>query len=116
MAARHLKLSRREYEVLMWAARGKTYADIGLILNLSFGTVKSHLDSMRLKLRANNLPQAIAIAFATGLITAEEFSQRTTLSDFAEERTSIKEADAQVVVGRPWSNSQWSLRKGTAAA
>ena len=100
----------------MWAARGKTYADIGLILNLSFGTVKSHLDSMRLKLRANNLPQAIAIAFATGLITAEEFSQRTTLSDFADEQTSIKAPEAQVVVGRPWSNSRWPLRKGTAAA
>ena len=116
MTARHLNLSRREYEVLMWAARGKTYADIGLILNLSFGTVKTHLDTMRLKLRANNLPQAIAIAFTTGIITAEEFSERTTLSDFANEQTSIKNPEAQLVVGRPWPKSQWPLRKGTAAA
>ena len=86
-AVRHFNLTRREYEVLMWAARGRTYADIGLILNLTFGTVKTHLDTMRLKLRANNIPHAIAIAFATELITADEFSQRTTLSDFADQQT-----------------------------
>jgi DNA-binding NarL/FixJ family response regulator len=90
----------------MWAARGKTYADIGLILNLTFGTVKTHLDTMRLKLRANNIPHAIAIAFATELITADEFSQRTTLSDFADQQSSIEELEALVVVGRPLSNRQ----------
>jgi DNA-binding NarL/FixJ family response regulator len=98
----------------MWAARGKTYADIGLILNLTFGTVKTHLDTMRLKPRANNIPHAIAIAFATELITADEFSQRTTLSDFANQQTSIEELEALVVVERPLSNRQCRLRKGTA--
>jgi DNA-binding CsgD family transcriptional regulator len=74
-------LSSREYEVLMWAARGKTYDDIGSILNLSFGTVKTYLDKARIKLRATNVAHAVALAFATGIISADEFGKRTTPSD-----------------------------------
>jgi DNA-binding CsgD family transcriptional regulator len=78
---RVFSLSSREYEVLMWAARGKTYADIGMILGIGYGTVKTNLDTARLKLRATNVTHAVALAFATGLIGAQEFRQRTTLSD-----------------------------------
>ena len=88
--------------------------EMGLILNLSYGTVKTHLDTMRLKLRANNIPHAIAIAFATELITANEFGQRTTLSDFADQQTSIEKFEALVVVSRPLPKRQWQLRKRTA--
>jgi DNA-binding CsgD family transcriptional regulator len=70
-------LSSREYEVLVWAARGKTYNDIGLILNLSFGTVKTYLDNARIKMHASNVAHAVA----TGLISADEFAKRTSLSD-----------------------------------
>jgi DNA-binding CsgD family transcriptional regulator len=78
---REFSLTGREYEVLMWAARGKTYRDITLILNLSFGSVKTYLDTARLKLRATNVTHAVALAFAAGLISPHEFGQRTTLSD-----------------------------------
>jgi DNA-binding CsgD family transcriptional regulator len=74
-------LSSREYEVLVWAARGKTYNDIGLILNLSFGTVKTYLDNARIKMHASNVAHAVALGFATGLISADEFAKRTSLSD-----------------------------------
>jgi len=80
--AKNFTLTPREFEVLMWAARGKTYMDIGVILNLSFGSIKTHLDATRLKLRATNVTHAVALAFAQGLITADDFGQRTTLSDF----------------------------------
>ena len=39
------KLSRREEQCLIWAARGKTYQEIAEILVLTFGSVKTHLDS-----------------------------------------------------------------------
>ena len=38
-------LSRREEQCLIWAARGKTYQEIAEILELTFGSVKTHLDS-----------------------------------------------------------------------
>ncbi len=75
------RLSSREHEVLLWAARGKTYAEISMILNLSFGTIKTYLDTSRHKLQASNLQHAIAIAFAAGLINADDITQRTTTSD-----------------------------------
>ena len=70
------KLSSREHEVLLWAARGKTYAEISMILNLSFSTIKTYLDTSRHKLQASNLQHAIAIAFARGLINADDITQR----------------------------------------
>lgn len=94
MGKQPFSLSAREYEVLMWAARGKTYNDIGLILNLSFGSVKTYLDATRLKLRATNVTHAVALAFATGLITTNEFHLRTTLSDFAPPQRTAVEREA----------------------
>ena len=78
---RDFPLTGREFEVLMWAARGKTYRDIALILDLRFGSVKTYLDNARLKLRATNVTHAVALAFAAGLISTHEFGQRTTFSD-----------------------------------
>jgi DNA-binding CsgD family transcriptional regulator len=65
-------LSAREREVLLWACRGKTYAEIALIVGLAWGTVKTYLDTARLKLKAANLPQACAVAVAEGILTREE--------------------------------------------
>jgi len=48
---RRSKLSKREEQCLIWAARGKTYQDISDILNISFGSVKSYLDTARHKLK-----------------------------------------------------------------
>ena len=61
----------REEQCLLWAARGKTYQEIAEILGLAFGSVKTHLDGARHKLRCMNLTHAAAVAFATGVIPAQ---------------------------------------------
>jgi DNA-binding CsgD family transcriptional regulator len=66
-----VKLSRREEQCLIWAARGKTYQEIAEILDLTFGSVKTHLDSARHKLHCMNLTHAVAVAIATGVIPAK---------------------------------------------
>jgi DNA-binding CsgD family transcriptional regulator len=66
-----VKLSKREEQCLIWAARGKTYRDICEILNISFGSVKSYLDTARHKLNCINLTHAVAVAIATGVIPAK---------------------------------------------
>lgn len=63
-----VKLSKREEQCLIWAARGKTYQDISEILNISFGSVKSYLDTARHKLNCINLTHAVAVAIACGVI------------------------------------------------
>jgi DNA-binding CsgD family transcriptional regulator len=63
-----VNLSLREEQCLTWAARGKTYEEIGEITNLSFYSVRSHLDIARLKLRGANLTHAVALALALGVI------------------------------------------------
>jgi DNA-binding CsgD family transcriptional regulator len=66
-----VKLSRREEQCLIWAARGKTYQEIADILELTFGSVKTHLDTARHKLNCMNLTHAAAYAVATGAIPAK---------------------------------------------
>ena len=66
-----VKLSKREEQCLIWAARGKTYQDISEILNISFASVKSYLDTARHKLNCINLTHAVAVAIATGVIPAK---------------------------------------------
>jgi DNA-binding CsgD family transcriptional regulator len=63
-----INLSLREEQCLMWAARGKTYEEIGEILNLSFHSVRSHLDVARHKLHGTNLTNAVALALTLGVI------------------------------------------------
>ncbi len=70
LPARGVTLSRREEQCLIWAARGKTYQEIADILDLSFGSVKSHLDTARHKLHCINLTHAVAVAVASGAIPA----------------------------------------------
>jgi LuxR family transcriptional regulator, quorum-sensing system regulator CinR len=65
-------LSPRERECLMWSARGKTYAEIALILGVSFATVKVYLDAARYKLNCATLQQATAAAVALGILTTED--------------------------------------------
>jgi DNA-binding CsgD family transcriptional regulator len=64
-------LSNREEQCLLWAARGKTYQEIAMILGLAFGTVKTNLDTARHKLQCMNVTQAAAVAFATGVFPAQ---------------------------------------------
>ncbi|MBA2780316.1 hypothetical protein H1D44_15610 [Halomonas kenyensis] len=61
-------LTARELEVLKWSSEGKTVWEIGVILNLSEGTVKFHLNNIYRKLNVSNRAQAIAAAAYQGLI------------------------------------------------
>lgn len=58
---RRFGLSEREMEVLGWVARGKTNAEIGIILNISRRTVQKHLEHTYLKLGVENRMAAVAI-------------------------------------------------------
>jgi DNA-binding NarL/FixJ family response regulator len=61
-------MSSRELEVLTWAARGKTSAEIAMILKLSKRTVDFHLDNARMKLGATTRIEAVIRAATAGLI------------------------------------------------
>lgn len=57
-----LSLTKREAEVLVWIARGKSNRDIGEILGLSPRTVNKHLEQIYAKLGVENRASATAIA------------------------------------------------------
>lgn len=61
-------LTDRERDVLSWAARGKTSAEIAEILGLKGDTVEVHFKNILRKLQASNRTQAVAIALMQGLI------------------------------------------------
>jgi LuxR family quorum sensing-dependent transcriptional regulator len=61
-------LSKREVEVLQWAAEGKTEWEIGAILGISEHTSEKFLRSARAKLSAVNRTHAVAEAIRLGLI------------------------------------------------
>ena len=58
-------LNEREVEVLTWAARGKTSAEIAKILDLTKRTIDFHIDNARGKLGASTRTEAVLKA-ATG--------------------------------------------------
>jgi LuxR family quorum-sensing system transcriptional regulator CciR len=61
-------LSPREQECLQWVCRGKSSADIGVILTLSPRTVDSYLEKVCSKLRVRTRIEAVAAAVRLGLI------------------------------------------------
>jgi DNA-binding NarL/FixJ family response regulator len=65
---RQIALGERERETLTWAARGKTFAEIGEILGLSRRTVEFHLDNARRKLGVPTRTQALIKAAIGQLI------------------------------------------------
>ena len=54
-------LSEREVEVISWIKAGKTNQEIGMILNISQNTVKSHLKRIFQKLNIGRRAQAVAL-------------------------------------------------------
>jgi len=54
-------LSERELEVIDWIKSGKTNQEIGMILNISQNTVKSHLKRIFQKLNVSKRAQAVAL-------------------------------------------------------
>lgn len=67
-ASKHYDLNNREAEVLTWAARGKTSAEIARIVDLTKRTVDFHIDNARGKLNAATRMHAAVIAASVGLI------------------------------------------------
>jgi DNA-binding response OmpR family regulator len=65
---KRIDLRERELEALTWAARGKTFAEIGQILGLSRRTVEFHLDNARKKLGVPTRTQALIKAAVGQLI------------------------------------------------
>jgi DNA-binding response OmpR family regulator len=61
-------LREREVQTLTWAARGKTFVEIGEILGLSRRTVEFHLDNARRKLGVPTRTQALIKAAVGQLI------------------------------------------------
>jgi DNA-binding NarL/FixJ family response regulator len=62
------QLNDREAEVLTWAARGRTSAQIAEFLGLSKRTIDFHLDNAREKLGAHTRTEAVVKAAAGGFI------------------------------------------------
>lgn len=62
------KLTSRELAVLKLVARGYTYKKIACTLGNKEKTVRNHMVTVRLKLRAHNSPHAVAIAKDKGLV------------------------------------------------
>jgi DNA-binding response OmpR family regulator len=65
---KHVGLREREVETLTWAARGKTFWEIGEILGLSKRTVEFHLENARRKLGVATRTQALIKAATANLI------------------------------------------------
>ena len=65
----HVRLTPREEDILTWIARGKTRAEIALILSLSEDSIKTYTERARRKLNAVNTTQAATLALALGLIS-----------------------------------------------
>lgn len=62
------RLTEREKECLYWASIGKTYTEIGLILEISGRTVKYHINNAMQKLNACNVRQALSLAIRNNYI------------------------------------------------
>jgi DNA-binding CsgD family transcriptional regulator len=60
----------RQLEVLALVAAGRTRAEIARALGLSYQTVQTHCDDARRRLKAQNLPQAVAEAIVRGWLVA----------------------------------------------
>lgn len=68
----NLPLTRREREILILIAKGRTNQEIADSLVLSYSTVRNHISSIFTKLEINNRAQATALAIYSGLIQVED--------------------------------------------
>ncbi|WP_416889898.1 response regulator transcription factor [Microbacterium sp.] len=62
------ELTDREKEVLVALARGQSNVEIAGSLNLSLGTIKSHLSAIMAKWDARDRVQVLVLAARTGLV------------------------------------------------
>ena len=69
-----IKLSSREIDCLLWAAKGKTSWETSKILHLSEETVRTYIKNSLKKLNATNKTQAIVKCFMDGIISTSDLS------------------------------------------
>ncbi len=67
----HLQLTPRQGEVLHWIAEGKTNAEIAIILDCSFSTVKKHVSGIFQRLCVHSRTAAAAYAYRAHIAAAE---------------------------------------------
>jgi LuxR family quorum sensing-dependent transcriptional regulator len=64
----HQALTTRELDCLKWCAEGKTDWETSVILGISEGTVRSHVNAARIKLNSGNKTHMVAEALRAGLM------------------------------------------------
>ena len=69
------RLSKRERQVLGWAAAGKSAWETSIILGLSQRTIDSYMRNCVQKLGAANKTQAVAVAVSYALLEPHIFRQ-----------------------------------------
>lgn len=62
-------LTQRELQCLAWTARGKTVADVAVLVGIKPRTVVFHLENARRKLHASSIAQCVASALRGGLLS-----------------------------------------------
>jgi len=65
-------LTKRQVQLLLWIAQGKTNAEIAGSMSLSERTVKAHVAAVFHKLGVNSRTTAVATAVRLGILKAEE--------------------------------------------
>ena len=73
----NLPVSKREKEILVQLALGKTNKEISEKLCISISTVRNHVSNIFSKLRITNRSQATAITIFCGLLTQDSFMEET---------------------------------------
>ena len=61
-------LTAREMDVLKYLALGKTREEVGIILGISFETVRTHTKTIQVKLDAPNTAGAVSRAYELGIL------------------------------------------------
>jgi len=73
-AETHTELTRRETQILVWLARGKSIPEIAVILDIAIGTAKTHLDRAKVKLGGvATVPAVLEAARRGWLVDPEDF-------------------------------------------
>ena len=81
-------LTRREREILLWVARGKSNREIAAVLYLAPGTIRKHLDNVYDKLGVSNRAGAVGRVFSietkTSRLAADSRRRLRSLGSYAD--------------------------------